>query len=253
MSSQSETSEINDFGPITEVYEELVEWAPYEKWIADLLVRLRRYGLEKGDHLLDLACGTGLSTYPLARRGYRVSGVDISESMLQYAREKQPPTNGEVEFQQANIVDLDLGKKFDAVVCMHSGLDYILDLEDLQTAFHRIRAHTVSGGLFAFDKCLHEPSFYQEATVSHRELSQGRATIHYSWDRDNRLFRQRCRVVTTEGAKDNGAPVEVIHKMRAVDPTRLVDMVEEADFRVLERPGTFTISDPAMGIFEAVQ
>ena len=58
---------LNDFDAIADVYDELVDWAPYELWVEELEKRLGRWGLGPGDRLLDAACGTGLSTLPWLR------------------------------------------------------------------------------------------------------------------------------------------------------------------------------------------
>src|SRR5438309_1597161 len=61
----------------------------YDPWIDAIEEQARRLGLP-GRHALDLACGTGKSTFPLAERGYSVRACDISEGMIAEARRKHP-------------------------------------------------------------------------------------------------------------------------------------------------------------------
>lgn len=243
--------QVNDFDPLAEVYDQLVAWAPYEQWVEDLVRRMRRHGLEVGQSVLDAACGTGLSSVPLAKRGYRVTGVDCSQPMLEGARRRAEEAGVELELHRADLLEMDLGRRFDAVVCMHSGLDYILDLDRLQGAFRSLRRHVVEGGLFAFDKCLDEPEFYQESSTNSRHLEDGTAIFNYSWDREEKIFRQHC-VVLREGQGQEVRRTEVVHKMLAVSVERLIEMLGREGFVMLERPEQFTISDPGMGIFRAV-
>lgn len=253
MSQTSLSESINDFDPLAEVYDQLVSWAPYQQWIENLLPRLRSHGLNDEDQVLDVACGTGLSSIPLADRGYDVVGVDRSIPMLAQARKRAREAGVDVDFRRADLLAMNLERQFDLVLCMHSGLDYILDIDRLQQAFEVLRRHTREGGLLTFDKCLDEPSFYQEPSSNSRSLSNGTAVFHYSWDRANKIFQQRC-VILREG--DEGEAVErteVVHKMLAVEVNQLIDMAERAGFEVLERPRQFTISDPGMGIFRAVR
>ena len=62
--------------------------------------------------VLDAGCGTGRVAVELARRGIDVVGVDIDPSMLERARAKEP----RVEWVEGDLVDVDLGRRFDVVV-----------------------------------------------------------------------------------------------------------------------------------------
>jgi SAM-dependent methyltransferase len=242
---------VNDFDCLADVYDELVAWAPYEDWVRDLVSRLTRWGLRRADLVLDAACGTGLSSIPLARAGYRVVGVDCSEAMLGYARAKAHGAALNVQFVRGSLAELDLPLTFDAAVCMHSGLDYILDLDELARVFCSLRRQLRAGGLLAFDKCLDEPGFYQEPRTDTRKLSRGTVVFSYFWDRQRKLFDQRC-TVEREGPDGRLWRTEVLHRMLAVEPKKLVEMVEAAGFETLEPLRSFTALDPGMGIFRAV-
>jgi len=251
MSKVHEHTIPNDFGPIADVYDELVSWAPYGKWVKHLERRLRRHGLNKEHVVLDAACGTGLSTLPWQNLGYRVVGVDHCEETLQQAQKKIAHKDMDVSFLRRNLLDLRFPPSFGAAVCMHSGLDYILEEDDLRRAFRSLRTALFEGALLAFDKCLDEPDFYKQDCTSRRELSCGEAVFHYRWDRGRRLFEQRCVVTRKLGGKVLSR-TEVVYLMRATPLAELVKMVEGEGFRVLEPPRQFKVSDPGMGIFRAV-
>ncbi len=242
---------VNEFDSLADVYDQLVSWAPYEKWVRDLVRRLRRHGLRRGQLVLDAACGTGLSSIPLARAGYRVVGVDRSEEMLGYARGKVLGAGLDIRFVRGELLDLDLPLSFDAAVCMHSGLDYILDLGELARAFRSLRGQLHEGALLSFDKCLNEPGFYREPRTDSRRIRGGTAIFHYSWDRERKFFDQRC-VMLRDEPQGRLRRTEVLHRMRAVPADELVAMVEEAGFKLLEPVRQFTVADPGMGIFRAV-
>jgi len=250
MTGDLRTTELNDFDSIADIYDQLVDWAPYGKWVENLERRLRRRGLQPGAWLLDAACGTGLSVLPWLERGYRVVGVDCSEPMLRLARERLRRAGHTTELSLGDLRDLRLDRRFDAAVCMHSGLDYLLVTADLAQAFRSLRGSLREGGLLAFDKCLDQPDFYSTDYSSHRRLKDGTADFQYHWDRGRAVLVQRCSVVRRVDGCTRRA--EFVYHLQATPPDELVAMVEEAGFRVLEPPQQFHASDPGMGIFLAV-
>ena len=104
--------------------------------------------------ILDLGCGTGGHTLPLARRGYEVVGVDCSEKMLAAARAKASSTlerSNVPTFQRGDIRNLDLGRAFDALIAMFAVIGHLTANENLTAAFCTARRHLAPGGLFVFD------------------------------------------------------------------------------------------------------
>ncbi|MFO8008809.1 MAG: class I SAM-dependent methyltransferase [Candidatus Brocadiia bacterium] len=241
---------INDFGCIADVYDELVDWAPYGRWVDALESRLRTWGLAPGDWLLDAACGTGLSSLPWARRGYKVVGADVNERMLRRARRRALEEGLDVQFARQDVTDLRPPRTFDAVICMHSGLDYLDSDADLCRAFCSMRSCLRPDGLLAFDKCLDVPEFYSEDYTESRSLSCGTAEFSYRWDRGRRLFCQQ--LVVRRSAADAAARTEVTYHLHATPPDKLRRWLQKAGFEELEPVGQFSILDPGMGIFRAV-
>jgi ubiquinone/menaquinone biosynthesis C-methylase UbiE len=78
-------------------------------------------GLEPGDHVLDVGCGTGRHSVPLAALGMQVTGVDLAPAMLAAARERADTAGVEVELLVADARELpDLGP-VDAAICLCEG------------------------------------------------------------------------------------------------------------------------------------
>ncbi|MDP9349635.1 MAG: class I SAM-dependent methyltransferase [Gemmatimonadota bacterium] len=102
--------------------------------IADVL------GLPDGARVLDLACGWGRHSIELARAGFRVTGVDFSETLLARARKRAKAAGVEVEWVRADMREIPWTGEFDAVLSLFSSLGYFLsDAEDLRVlqAAHR--------------------------------------------------------------------------------------------------------------------
>jgi SAM-dependent methyltransferase len=106
--------------------------------------------------ILDAGCGTGSHAIPLARRGYRVTGVDRSQSMLEHAKLKaqtgvQPIEDDQIEFLQGDVRDLDLKQNFDAVVMMFSVLGLQTTNADIFSTLCSARQNLKPGGIFVCD------------------------------------------------------------------------------------------------------
>lgn len=141
---------MNSYSDFAYVYDSLMHSdIDYEKW-ADYIENLfDMYGVNP-DLVCDLACGTGNITIPLARRGYNMTGVDISEDMLSIAREKADGLD--ILFLNQSMTNLDLYGTMGAFLCMIDGINYILPPKSLLKLFTRIKTCFIDkGGLFIFD------------------------------------------------------------------------------------------------------
>ena len=131
-------------------YDRLTNDVDYEATVEFYMEILRREGIVPRT-VVDLACGTGSVTEILARKGYRVIGVDMSEEMLTEAAMKtmdmeQPPV-----YSCQLLQNLRLPRGVDMAVCALDSLDYILDPEDCKEAIRRAYKALNPGGLFIFD------------------------------------------------------------------------------------------------------
>jgi SAM-dependent methyltransferase len=112
---------------------------------------LKEFSNRPMNKFLDLGCGTGGHSIPLAERGYRLTGVDISEEMLKEAEQKSNRLGVDVEFLSGDIRSLDLEISFDAVFAMFAVISYQPTNDDLIAAFRTARRHLEQDGLFIFD------------------------------------------------------------------------------------------------------
>jgi predicted TPR repeat methyltransferase len=103
------------------VYDEVVV-DPCHGAVAEFLDELFGTDEEAVADVLDICCGTGLLAAELAARGYRVTGVDASEAMLERARRLLGP---EATLIHASLPDLPLETTFDAVTCTLDGFTYL--------------------------------------------------------------------------------------------------------------------------------
>ena len=119
---------------------------PREAAGLDRLIQERRPGART---LLDVACGTGAHLEHLAGH-YEVEGVDLDPEMLSVARERLP----DATFHEADMASFDLGKRFDAVVCMFSSIGYVKTEERLEQAVASMARHLEPSGVLVVEPWL---------------------------------------------------------------------------------------------------
>jgi SAM-dependent methyltransferase len=100
-----------------------------------------------GQRVLELACGSGRFTGPLAASGATVTGGDLSEAMLARARAAVPSA----QFVTLDMRDFVLGRHFDAIVIAANSLMHLHTHADFARAFAAIRQHLAPGGRLVFD------------------------------------------------------------------------------------------------------
>src|SRR4051812_19686662 len=87
--------------------------------------------LSKGADILDLCCGTGNFMQQLANSGFKITGLDISAKMLEFAQQRNPSAT----YLQADARDFSLPENFEAVVSMYDSLNFIDNIHKLILVF----------------------------------------------------------------------------------------------------------------------
>lgn len=88
-------------------------------------------GFDKSKKILDIGCGTGRHDIELARRGYTVTGVDLSTSQLERARLKARDAGVSVEFRQADARELEFDNEFDTVILICEGAFPLMETDEM--------------------------------------------------------------------------------------------------------------------------
>jgi SAM-dependent methyltransferase len=110
-------------------------------------------GGRENRRLLDLCCGTGQLAVSLLRQGYYVVGIDLSEEMLQYARQNAAHylERGQARFLQGDATAFSLPDCFGLVVSTFDALNHLPDEGALRACFRCVQRVLVPGGTFVFD------------------------------------------------------------------------------------------------------
>jgi SAM-dependent methyltransferase len=120
----------------------------YEKEAKYILNLLHKYNIEFGD-ILELGCGTGKHASFFSNWGFKLHGIDCSESMIEIANSEFKNENA--YFEVADVRTFRAAKSFDVVLSMFHVASYQSTNQDLKNMFLTASQHLISGGIFIFD------------------------------------------------------------------------------------------------------
>ncbi len=144
---------------LAKYYDQIYGKIDYENNSKKLHEFIQQYKKSEGISLLDVACGTGTHIMHLMDK-YDAMGFDLSDAMLKVARKKCP----NIEFVQGDMVNLNLGRKFDVITCLFGSIGYLTTEEELARAIKALSAHSNVGGVVII-----EPMFTKD-TVRDRSM-----------------------------------------------------------------------------------
>ncbi len=192
--------------------------------------------------VLELGCGWGRVAGPIAADGRRVTGVDLAAELLERGRASYPA----VDFVQADMRTVDLGRRFDRVLIPYNSLYCLLDESDVVATFRRARAHLRPGAWLIFDAyaadSFHRESDarqeWDEAAFVKTVRAAGRTWDVYErsrWVRE----QQRIEAVYTHVARDDAVAVTSTIPQRYLLREQLPRLLAEAALRLVEIRGGF--------------
>jgi SAM-dependent methyltransferase len=139
---------------------------------------------EFGDPVLELGCGTGRITMALAQMGMRVTGLDLSERMLERATKKRSTLRTEererVHLVQGDMAKFDLGEKFRLIIIPFRPFQHLLEVKEQMACLECVRKHLMPGGRLILDvfqtdaERMHDPIHMRETPIVEYKTSDGR-------------------------------------------------------------------------------
>jgi SAM-dependent methyltransferase len=179
---------------------------------ADVFLREIRQRNPGARTLLDVACGTG-ANLPRFTESFEAMGLDASEHMVSLAQAKC----ANVEFVSADMRTFDLGRRFDAIVSLFSGVGYLVEESDLREAVSTMVKHLNPGGVLMLEGWV-EVGQWRGSAVSVDCCQTDSAAIarvtRSSADGMRSSFTCRYTVATNEGIDT----IDEHHVMRLADP-----------------------------------
>jgi len=188
---------------------------------ADIVERLR---LPRGAKILDLCCGHGRHSIPLAHLGYQVTGQDLSSVFLDKAAAAAAETGAAVRWVRSDMRQVPFEAEFDAVINIFSAFGYLEGQAEDQKVLAQVHKALKPGGLFLLETIHREALMRRFAPSSVSRYPDGLIVLE---ERDFNLLTSRVEVTVTM-LYPTGARTEYSHAMRIYSLTELAGMLEAA-------------------------
>jgi ubiquinone/menaquinone biosynthesis C-methylase UbiE len=235
----------SDDGSGSEIFSEYARWyddlyrdKDYEAECDFVEALFHRHLSRTPQALLDVACGTGGHAIPLARRGYALTGVDLSTQMIELARQKAHAAGLKISFAVADMSNLALGTQFDAVLCMFASIGYMADAAALKQALRGMCRQLKPGGILVFDFWNGHAVAREYAPYKLKGATTGsgrRVTRLSSVTVD--MMRQVCSIRLEGFAREGSQIVGEFHErhnLRFYFPQEMSHYIEESGLKLLQ-------------------
>jgi SAM-dependent methyltransferase len=145
---------------LADYYDEIYHFKNYEKEAEKIQRLIEQHKKSAGNHLLDVACGTG-NHIAYLRKHYTVEGLDASPEMLKVARKKHP----DVSFHRGDMTSFKLDSAFDVITCLFSAIGHVKTKARLRRAVRNMANHLQRGGLMILEPWI-TPASFRKGIVS---------------------------------------------------------------------------------------
>ncbi len=210
------------------------------------IIDSERFYLEEasqaGGRVLELGCGSGRLTVPIAQSGIEIVGVDLSRPMLEAARKKAEACSVSIEFVEADMRNFELSGEFAAILIPGNSLLHLLSIEDLTQCLGSVRRHLAPGGRLVFDiskwdgRALAEAIGQSVPVLTVNDPRGGEIAIEETTSYDPLLQVRRFAWYVSSA----GLPArEITYTLRVIFPQELTLLLQNAGFSLQARYGEF--------------
>jgi SAM-dependent methyltransferase len=200
---------------------------------------------DKAVRILDVGCGTGRHSIELAKRGYKVTGVDLSDSQLARAREKAKASGVSVDFRKQDARELKLDAVFGLVIMLCEGGFPLMETDEMNYDILKGAASclapagklvfTTLNGLF--------PLFHSVKDFLASDTAEGN-WVYTDLSFDLMTFREHCKVSSED---DAGNKRELVTNERYYVPSEITWLLKTLGFTAIDifgaKLGAFSRSD----------
>ena len=201
---------------------------PEEKSQQDVEGILGLLNLAPESRVLDLCCGTGRHTIPMAQRGYKMIGQDLSDTLLKHAQHKAKTADTQVTWVHSDMRHIPFEYELDAIINVFTSFGYLEDEQEDQRVLQQVYRALKPGGLFLLET-IHQTRFVHSFTP-HGITRYDDGLIVFE-ERHFDLLYSRNEVRITMLYPD-GKRTEHSHSMRLYTLTELTHMLAAVNLPV---------------------
>lgn len=196
----------------------------------------RALGLRPDDAVLDLCCGQGRHAVLLAKRGYRVTGQDLSSEYLAIAAEAARAAGCSIETVRSDMRLIPFAGRFDAIINMFTAFGYLESEEEDLRVLTAIAGALKPGGRLLMDLLNRE---WVVANYAEKDWHAGEDGTLYLEQRRFDLSTSRNHVTFTAVSPEGGRREVGGHHVRLYTLTETIELLTRAGLRLLEVHGGF--------------
>lgn len=234
-----ESEEAEAYKSFAYVYDLFMDHVPYEEWCEYLTELLREHGVRDG-LVLELGCGTGSMTEPLASKGYDMIGIDNSGDMLEIAMDKRVASGYDILYLMQDMRAFELYGTVKAIISVCDSMNYILEEEELLQVFRLVNNYLDPGGYFIFDM----NTIHKYEQIGDSTIAENREEASFIWD--NYYDRETCvneyelAIFIPEGSQGLYRKYEEMHAQRAYPTKKLQSLLEQAGMKFIAAYDAFS-------------
>lgn len=228
-----------------QVYDELMDETPYEKWSQNITNVLAEYNIRDG-LVLELGCGTGSITELLASKGYDMIGVDASEEMLNIANDKRIESGHDILYLNQDMRTFELYGTVRAVVSVCDSLNYLLEDEDIIECFKLVNNYLDPKGIFFFD---FNTRYKYENVIGNTVIAENREDCSFIWenyyDPEEMINEYDLTIFVKEDSEDEDIfrRFQEVHYQRGYTLDEMKEFIEKAGLVFIKAYDADTLGD----------
>lgn len=229
--SEGEHPQMPDIYDFPEYYEIAFSWRDIPAEVNLFEQCFKRFSKTPVRAVLEIGSGNSPHMEELVRRGYEYNGLDLSQAMIEYSREKAHRIDAEINLIKADMVEFSLGRKVDFAYTLLGSL-FTSNTRELISHFNSVAEVLRKGGLYLLDWCIQfEPPWETKGGSSwdmERDGIKVKTTV--TW-KPISLSRQIFEETMVFEVDDHGEKQEISgkHIHRAVYPQEFLRFIESLD------------------------
>lgn len=178
---------MNEYKKFAYYYDEVMTDLDYNLW----LNFIKPY-VKPNSKILDLACGTGTFLTMLYLKGYSVAGIDLSNEIIDIAKEKAKINHFQIPFYVADMTNFSLNDTFDVITCFFDSINFLKEEKQIQKLFTTVYHHLSKNGFFIMD--VFSKTLFDE--YDHSILKEDYQTFQINWTTKKENQNTLCHDIT---------------------------------------------------------